>query len=450
MGVEARLRRGAAWAATDDGAKWAFWAIMAGSIVVLYAAGRNQWFIRDDWAFVFTREKVHQASGLDDMLFQAQDGHWMTFPIIVYRIIHALFGTGSYWPYLLPTMVLHLATVVVVRRLSLRAGVTAWTATILAGILAVFGSGWENILFAIQLVYNLSLLAFLVHILLVDHDGAPDWRDWCGAAAGLVAVASSGFGPFFIFGTLLFLAMRRRWMAAVIATVPMIVASAWWWLFWGSDPAGKTARSSFSQVPAYVNRGLTAVFQGLSSTASLVGIAMIATLAILLWRRRDPIAHDLMLSLAATGVLIFIGLGFERGGFGVETAANSRYTYVGAVLVIPAFGVAVDQLARIGAPALWAARLLLIGSVMMNIGSLRSNGTEWANRSGGERNLLEMVAASPSFPTTDPSVAPLAFSPDVRIQDIPELIADGAIHPHPATTPAEQALVDAALSQHAP
>jgi len=75
VGVEPRLRRGAAWAATDDGARWAFWAIMAGSIVVLYVAGRNQWFIRDDWAFVFTREKVHQASRLDDMLFQAQDGH---------------------------------------------------------------------------------------------------------------------------------------------------------------------------------------------------------------------------------------------------------------------------------------------------------------------------------------------------------------------------------------
>jgi hypothetical protein len=47
-------------------------------------------------------------------------------------------------------------------------------------------------------------------------------------------------------------------------------------------------------------------------------------------------------------------------------------------------------------------------------------------------------------------VSPLAFSPDVRIGDIPELVADGAIHPHPATTPAEQALVDAALSQHSP
>ncbi|HEY4609750.1 MAG TPA: hypothetical protein VIH06_11115 [Ilumatobacteraceae bacterium] len=141
MDVEARLRRGASWAATDDGARWAFWVIMAGAVVVLYAAGRNQWFIRDDWAFVFTREKVHRASGLDDMLFQAQDGHWMTIPIVIYRMIHALFGTGSYWPYLFPTMVCHLAIVVVIRALSLRAGVTAWTATILAGILAVFGSG---------------------------------------------------------------------------------------------------------------------------------------------------------------------------------------------------------------------------------------------------------------------------------------------------------------------
>jgi hypothetical protein len=44
----------------------------------------------------------------------------------------------------------------------------------------------------------------------------------------------------------------------------------------------------------------------------------------------------------------------------------------------------------------------------------------------------------------------LPFSPDVRILDIPELIADGAIHPHAAATPAEQAAVDAALSQPVP
>ena len=78
MDVETRIKRDAAWVASDDGARWAFRVLLIGSLVVLYLVGRHQWFIRDDWAFVFTREKVHQASGLDDMLFMAQDGHWMT------------------------------------------------------------------------------------------------------------------------------------------------------------------------------------------------------------------------------------------------------------------------------------------------------------------------------------------------------------------------------------
>jgi hypothetical protein len=57
---------------------------------------------------------------------------------------------------------------------------------------------------------------------------------------------------------------------------------------------------------------------------------------------------------------------------------------------------------------------------------------------------LELVAAPPGLATTDPSVSPLLFSP-TRIGDIPELVADGARPlPHPATTPAEQALVAAA------
>ncbi len=450
MDIEVRVRRDIAWAASDDGAKWAFRAILAGSVIVLYVVGRNQWFIRDDWAFIFSRERLHQTNGLDDMLFVAQDGHWMTIPIIVYRIIKSVFGTGSYWPYLIPTMACHLGIAVMVRKLSLRVGVTPWTATILAGTLVVFGSGWENIVFAIQLVYNLSLLAFLIHLWLIDHDGPPDRRDAAGAMAGVVAVSSSGFGPFFIVGTLLFMLFRRRWTAAAIATVPSVVVSAWWWLFWGQDPAGDSIDSPITRVPAYVNRGLEAVFQSMTTTASLVGISMLATLTILLWRRRDPVAHDLMLALAATALLMYIGLGIQRSGFGVELAASSRYVYMGAALLMPAFGVAVDQLVRITTPALWAARLMLIGATAMNLSALHSNGNDWANKAIAERNILELVAASPATPSADPMVAPLfPESPDVRLIDLPELIADGAIHPRAASTPEEQALIDTALSHPA-
>jgi hypothetical protein len=418
-------------------------------VIALYIVGRNQWFIRDDWAFIFTRERMHQVSGLDDMLFVAQDGHWMTIPIIVYRIIKAIFGTGSYWPYLIPTMACHLGIVVMVRKLSLRVGVTPWTATILAGTLAVFGSGWENIVFAIQIVYNLSLLAFLIQLWLVDHDGPPNHRDVLAGLAGLVAVSSSGFGPFFIVGTVSFVVFRRRWKAGAIATIPAIVASAWWWTFWGRDPAGDSLHSSLTAVPSYVKHGIEAVFQSLS-TETLVGVSLLATLTILLWRRRDAAAHDLMLALAVTATAMYVGLGIQRGGFGVETGATSRYVYMGAVMLIPAFGVAVDQLARLGTPAIWAGRLILLSATAMNVGALKSNGDDWATRAAGERTLLELIAGSPQFSTLDPSFMPLPFSPDLHVGDLPVLIADGAIHPRAAATPEEQAVLDATLTPPPP
>jgi hypothetical protein len=439
------------WAASDKGARWALRLAIGASLVVLYIVGRHQWFIRDDWAFVFTRERVHQASGLDDMLFSAQDGHWMTAPVVIYRVVHALFGVGSYWPYLIPTMACHLAIAVMIRVLSLRVGVSAWTATILAAMFAVFGSGWENIVFAIQIVYNLSLLGFLVHLYLIDHDGPPDRRDLLGVLAGLVAVSSSGFGPFIIFGTLIFMVMRRRWKAAAIATVPTTLATAWWWLFWGSDPAGDALHSSLGNVPAYVDRGLIAVFQALTTPDSMVGIAMLATLAVTLWRQRDARSHDLLLALGVTGVAIYIGLGVQRGGFGIETAANSRYVYVVAALMIPAFGIAVDLLGRLAPAALRAGQALLIAAIGMNIGALRTNGNEWASRSAKERHVLELIAVSPTRATVPQDLAPLPdFSPDVQIRDIAELVADGAIHPRPAATPDEEALVVKALGQTAP
>jgi hypothetical protein len=266
--------------------------------------------------------------------------------------------------------------------------------------------------------------------------------------AGLVAVSSSGFGPFFILGTLVFMVLRRRWKAAVIAVGPTALASAWWWTFWGKDPAGDSLHSSLAAVPAYVRHGIEAVFQSLS-TQTMVGIALLATLAVLLWRQRDSRAHDLMLALAVTAGAMYVGLGIQRGGFGVETGATSRYVYMGAVFLIPAFGVAVDQLARIATPALWAGRLILLSATAMNVGALRSNADEWAGRAAAERNILELVAASPATAAVPKGVTPLPFSPDVNIGDLPELIADGAIHPHAATTPEEKSTVEAALAAHA-
>ena len=152
-------------------------------------------------------------------------------------------------------MACHLGIVVLVRKLCLRVGVTPWTATILAGTLAVFGSGWENIVFAIQLVYNLSLLAFLVHLILIDHDGPPDRRDAFGRRCRSRGRGLVGFRAVLHRGDL---AVHR--LASTLegssdrhhsygAGLGMVVAVL------GQDPAGGSSRS-LTQMPPYVNRGL--------------------------------------------------------------------------------------------------------------------------------------------------------------------------------------------------
>lgn len=429
----------------DEGARWAFRGAVGVAVVVWWVVGRRQWFIRDDWALLLTRDEYRRCCGTGTWLFFPQDGHWMTPPIVLYDATRAVFGLGSYWPFLLLVLATHLGAVLLVREVCRRAGATAWTTTIVCSMLLVFGSGWENIVFAVQITYNLSLVGFLAHVLLADHDGPLGRRDALGVAVGMVGVMSSGFAPFFIGGIGLFLLLRGRWRAAAVHTAPLAVAYVWWWLRWGDDPAGDAAGTSATQVPSFVGRGVLATFRGLTSVGALEGVALVATVGVVLWRRGRAREHSLVAALAVTALVMFAGVGLQRAGFGVEGAAASRYVYMAAFLVVPAFCVAVDLLGRLAPQALGAGRVLLAGSALLNAAALHTDGGAWADLARAERGVLELVAGSPRLGEADPTRTPVPFSPDVTVGAIPTLVRDGAIEPRPATTPAELALVDEAL-----
>ena len=110
----------------DASAGWAFRAMLALSVIVFVIVGRHQWFIRDDWALILTRRKM-AADSWSNSLFVAQDGHWMTPPLLLYWLIEQLFGIDSYWPFLLANMALHVGAVLLVRELCRRVGVSEWT-----------------------------------------------------------------------------------------------------------------------------------------------------------------------------------------------------------------------------------------------------------------------------------------------------------------------------------
>ena len=129
---------------------------------------------------------------LGDLLRPHNNVQWSTLPILVYRLMWTLFGLRSYVPYQVVLIALHLTAAVLLRTAMRRAGVGPWIATAAASLFVLFGAGYQNIVWAFQIGFVGSLVFELTQLLLADHDGPIDRRDWLGLAAGFSGLLCSG------------------------------------------------------------------------------------------------------------------------------------------------------------------------------------------------------------------------------------------------------------------
>ena len=443
--IEAQARRWAALLRAPKSAHLTFYVAVAMSIVVYYLAGRHQGFTRDDWASLISRQNARRVSGVNDFLNRPQDGHWLAVPEVLYLAARNAFGLGSYWPFLIPTLVAHVATVLLIRVLCLRHGVSAWTTTLVCSMLLVFGSGWQNLVFAIQISFNLSLLAFFAQLVLVDHDGPVDRRDYLGAVLVLFGVMSSGFGPIFMVGIFVVLALRQRWKALVVALAPQVVLYAWWYLTWVLDAKGGVPTGNRSLLPVFVTRGISATFDGLTALPGLGAIAIVGTLVVALSRRFGWRTQSLLVALVTTVCVMYALVGFERLGLGIQFATEARYVYVAGLVIAPVFGLAVDQLGRIARELRWAGLAVLCLAIGTNLSLLVDGSNRWANGTAGERHTFELIAGSGLAGQADPRRTIFTDSPDVTPGAIADLVARGALDPIPPVTPADKQIVSNAL-----
>ena len=61
--MEIRVRRAVSFIAGDKGATYAFRIAVGAAVIILYVVGRHQWFTRDDWAYVISRDALFQSRG---------------------------------------------------------------------------------------------------------------------------------------------------------------------------------------------------------------------------------------------------------------------------------------------------------------------------------------------------------------------------------------------------
>ena len=103
---------------------WVFAAVEAGAFVFYLVLARSEWFFLDEWDFLAGR-----GLGAHDLI-REHAGHWVSVPIVVYRVLWWAVGLRSYLPYAAVAIGMHLVAAALLRIVMRRSGVDPWTATV--------------------------------------------------------------------------------------------------------------------------------------------------------------------------------------------------------------------------------------------------------------------------------------------------------------------------------
>lgn len=310
-------------------------AIAVAAFAVLLYLTRHFTFFYDEWDWVLGSPTWNLAS-----YFQPHSEHWSTIPMAVYKVLFSIFGARHYLPFMVPVLTLHAGVLLEVFRIvRRRSGDFLALAAVIA--LALFGRGYENLLWGFQVGFVGSVFFGLVAIDLLDVAAAPAWR-WVAASAALnAALMSSGVGLFFLGAVgieLLFDPGRRPRLAVLAAPLAAYLA----WVAFAGHGGISSHRSPFSlsaleSLGAYVPYGVAAATAGLfgfpPDDAWLALTALLALLAVGVVERPSLVNGRTL--AAAGGLVLQFGLtGLVRAELGVAQAASTRYVYVGSVFLL--------------------------------------------------------------------------------------------------------------------
>jgi hypothetical protein len=285
-----------------------------------------------------------------------------------------------------------------------RARVHVWIATAAAGLFVLFGSGFDNILGAFNITFDGSLVFGVAQLLLADHDGPVDRRDWLALAAGLVGLMCSGIAVTMTVVVGLAVLARRGWRPALLQTAPLAGAYLLWFGLIGHEGYGP--RAPLTRVPHFVYQQLSATYRALGQLPGLgLLLAVVLVVGLALLARRTPMA-DLRRTASApvallVGSLVFATLtAFGRavgpGLFGRSAPLSpARYEYVLAALVLPALALAVSTIGDLAPRWGWLLLVLFLVPIPGNVRSI-AHQEDGSGRAYAE--IEREVVAIPSLP----------------------------------------------------
>ncbi len=395
--------------------------LIAGAIQLIVC--RNQWFFSDEW------DAIANRTSWSDVL-RPHNEHPFIIPQIVYNVLLRTVGLHSYLPYIAIVVLLNLVLAHLLWVLLTRIGVSATVATVVTFLFAVFGAGFENLLWAFQISFFGSLVFGFAAVLLI-RDRGPIQRADLGASVVLVlAWMCSGLGITLALFVGLVAGLRRRWSAAALLLVVPLGTYAVWAVIYPPTQGGPEVSLAASLrvfIPFALNGFIFAFSRILlvdgtgPVVLALVLMAVVATMGPRVGSRAPAIA-----GLAAGFVFLALA-GLRRAGFGVEQSHSSRYVHVVICLAIPAIALAVDHVLRSRPLIVTGAVVLAVIVFAAQLDQLWREADGWSARSSVVRErVLDAAAEIRAGEEPDPDAPVQAdWAPDLDYGELRWMIDQG-------------------------
>jgi hypothetical protein len=195
-------------------------AALAAAAAFIYAHGTHLDFYVDEWAFLIARRGHSPAVFLDP-----DNGHLMAVPILIYKLLLALFGAGSYVPFRVFGLGVKLACATLLFVL-LRRRVGDGIALAGTILLLFLGPAWEPVISPVAIIDLSSLVAGLG--MLIALDGRGRRADVLACLLLAVSLASFSYGPAFAVAAAVQIglepgARRRSW----VVLIPLALYALW-------------------------------------------------------------------------------------------------------------------------------------------------------------------------------------------------------------------------------
>ncbi len=302
--------------------RWALGVLLAADLLLLLYMGRGLSFYYDEWDWV-----VHDYGGGLHSLLEPHVGNISVFPVAVYKVLFHLVGLNHYAVYRLVLIGLHLTAGTLVFVLASRR-LPRLGALLAAALILFLGAAWEDLLWAFQIGYMLSIVGGLAAWTLLDGHGR---RSDLGALVCLiVAAGSSSLGIAIIVGVAVELAWKREWRRMWIVLVPAALYVLWY-LGYG---VSEVTSASLINAPGFAADLGAAAFGGLVGRALEWGrpLAVVGVLVLLARLLRPAAVSARLVGLIAAALTLWTITAAARSTISVPE--TGRYMYLGSVIIV--------------------------------------------------------------------------------------------------------------------